>query len=143
MADETMWLTWGTEVLPSPEVAFSPLQLRFVFHPPLYLYFVGVPFALFGSLAAVKYAQCLVGALLVPALGLVGRRAFGERAALVAAGIAAFYPELVWFAVALLGRDASSRCCCGGRSSGSSRADARGSPRAAARRGPAVGRSRS
>ena len=32
-ADETMWLTWGTEVLPSPEVAFSPRQLRFVFHP--------------------------------------------------------------------------------------------------------------
>ena len=93
-----MWVTWGAEVLPSPEVAFSPLQLRFVFHPPLYLYFVGVPFALFGSLEAVKYAQCFVGALLVPALGLIGRRAFGDRAALVAAAIAAFYPELVWFA---------------------------------------------
>ncbi len=79
-------------------MAFSPLQLRFVFHPPLYLYFVGVPFALFGTLEAVKYAQCFAGALLVPALGLVGRRAFGERAALVAAGTAAFYPELVWFA---------------------------------------------
>ena len=65
-----MWLTWGTEVLPSPEVAFSPRQLRFVFHPPAYLYFLGVPFALTGSLTAVKYLQCLVGALLVPAVGL-------------------------------------------------------------------------
>ena len=97
-ADETMWVTWGAEVLPSPEVAFSPRALLFIFHPPLYVYFVGVPFALFGSLEAVKYAQCFAGALLVPALGLIGRRAFGERAALVAAAIAAFYPELVWFA---------------------------------------------
>jgi hypothetical protein len=98
VADETMWLTWGTEVLPSPEVGFSPLRLRFVFHPPLYLYFLGAPFALFGGLAAVQYLQCLVGALLVPALGLVGRSGFGERAGLAAAGIGALYPELVWFA---------------------------------------------
>jgi 4-amino-4-deoxy-L-arabinose transferase-like glycosyltransferase len=96
VADETMWITWGSQNL--PDVGFSPLRLLFVFHPPLYLYFVGVPFALFGSLEAVKYAQCLAGVLLVPALGLVGRGAFGERAGLVAAGIAAFYPELVWFA---------------------------------------------
>jgi len=98
VADETMWLTWGTEVLPSAEVGFSPLRLRFVFHPPLYLYFVGVPFALTGSLAVVQYLQCLVGALLVPALGLLGRSALSETAGLVAAGLAAFYPELVWFA---------------------------------------------
>ncbi len=98
VADETMWLTWGTEVLPSPEVAFSPLRLRFVFHPPLYLYFLGVPFAVTGSLAALQFLQCLVGALLVPAVGLVGRSAFSEPAGLVAAGLAAFYPELVWFA---------------------------------------------
>jgi hypothetical protein len=98
VADETMWLTWGTEVLPSPEMGFSPLRLPFIFHPPLYLYFLGVPFALTGSLAVVQYLQCLVGALLVPALGLLGRSAFGERAGLVAAGLAAFYPELVWFA---------------------------------------------
>src|SRR5512145_1656164 len=97
VADETMWLTWGTEVLASPDVGFSPLRLRFVFHPPLYLYFLGVPFALFGSLAAVQYFQCLVGALLVPALGLAGRSGFGERAGLVAAGLGALYPELVWF----------------------------------------------
>jgi hypothetical protein len=98
VADETMWVSWGSQILPSPEVAFSPLRLRFVFHPPLYLYFVGVPSALFGTLEAVKYAQCLAGVLLVPALGLAGRRVFGERAALAAAGMAAFYPELVWFA---------------------------------------------
>lgn len=98
VADETMWLTWGSEVLPSAEVAFSPRRLRFVFHPPLYLYFVGVLSSLFGSLLAVKLAQAVVGAALVPAVGLLGRRAFGAGAGLVAGGIVAFYPELVWFA---------------------------------------------
>ena len=33
-----------------------------------------------------------------PALGLLGRSAFGERAGLLAAALAAVYPELVWFA---------------------------------------------
>jgi 4-amino-4-deoxy-L-arabinose transferase-like glycosyltransferase len=96
VADETMWVSWGSVTLPS--VGFSPLRLRFVFHPPLYLYFVGLFSTLFGGLEAVKYAQALASALLVPALGLVGQRTFGEKAGLVAAGIAAFYPELVWFA---------------------------------------------
>jgi hypothetical protein len=98
VADETMWVAWGTVTLPSPEVAFSPLRLTFIFHPPLYLYFIAVPYALLGSLGAVKVVQSLASALLVPALGLAGRRAFGERASLAAAGIAALYPELVWFA---------------------------------------------
>jgi len=97
VADETMWLTWGTRVLPSPEVGFSPLRLRFIFHPPLYVYFLGAVHAAFGSLLAIKLAQGVLGGLLVPAVGLVGARALGERPGLVAAGVCAFYPELVWF----------------------------------------------
>jgi 4-amino-4-deoxy-L-arabinose transferase-like glycosyltransferase len=98
VADETMWLTWGTQVLPSPEVGFSPLRLRFIFHPPVYVYFLGAAFAASSSLVAVQYLQCAIAALLVPAMGLAGRTGFGERAGLAAAGIAACYPELVWFA---------------------------------------------
>jgi hypothetical protein len=97
VADETMWLKWATEILPSPEVSFSPRRLSLIFHPPLYVYFIGSVFALFGSLGAVKVAQCVVGSLLVPALGLLGARVFDERTGLLAAGIAALYPELVWF----------------------------------------------
>ena len=97
VADETMWTTWGAEVLPSPDVRFSPLAFRLIFHPPLYPYFIGSLFALFGSLAAVKVAQALVSSLLVPALGRIGEALFGERAGLAAAAMAAFYPELVWF----------------------------------------------
>lgn len=99
VADERMWVAWGTEILPSEKVGFHPLRLRFIFHPPLYPYFVGVVFALFGTLTAVKVAQCFLGALLVPAVGRIGLAAFGERPGLVAAAFTALYPELVWFSV--------------------------------------------
>ena len=99
VADERMWVVWGADVLPSPEVAFSPLAFRLIFHPPLYPYFIGVLSACFGGLAAVKMAQVAVGAMLAPVLGLLGRRLFGPSAGLLAALVAAGYPELVWFSV--------------------------------------------
>ena len=99
VADERMWVVWGAAVLPSPGVAFSPLRFRLIFHPPFYPYFVGVFSAFFGGLPAVKVAQVVLGALLVPVLGLLGRRVFGGKAGLLAAAFAAFYPELVWFSV--------------------------------------------
>ena len=99
VADEVMWTTWATQILPSDRVGFSPLRLHFIFHPPVYPYFVGLLYAAFGTLTAVKVAQCVVGALLVPAVGRIGRIALGEGVGLTAAGIVAFYPELVWFSV--------------------------------------------
>jgi hypothetical protein len=100
VADERMWVVWGADVLPSPEVAFSPLRFRLIFHPPLYPYFIGVlAKAGAGSLLTVKVVQAALGALLVPALGRLGTAVFGRRTGLFAAGLAAFYPELVWFSV--------------------------------------------
>jgi hypothetical protein len=100
VADERMWVVWGADVLPSPEVAFSPVRFRLIFHPPLYPYFMGVVARLSGgSLPTVKLAQAALGALLVPALGRLGGRVFGPRAGGAAAALAAFYPELVWFSV--------------------------------------------
>jgi len=97
VADEAMWLSWGAGKLASPEVGFSPLKLSFIFHPPLYLYLVGAVSALFGEFSWLRYVQALLGATLVPAVGLLGQRLSGEKAGLLAAGFAAFYPELVWF----------------------------------------------
>ncbi len=94
VADETMWTTWGASVL--PEGGFSPLTFRLIFHPPLYPYFIGLV-SLLGGLTAVKVAQAIVSALLVPAIGRLGAAVFGTGAGLAAAAIAAFYPELVWF----------------------------------------------
>jgi hypothetical protein len=100
VADERMWVVWGADVLPSPEVAFSPLRFRLIFHPPLYPYFIGVlAKAGAGSLVPVKVVQAALGTLLVPALGRLGTAVFGRRTGLFAAGLAAFYPELVWFSV--------------------------------------------
>src|SRR4029453_16561097 len=88
---------WARTVA-SPRVGFSPLRTRMIFHPPLYPYFLAVPYALFGTLEAAKWVQAVLAALLVPAVGRVGTLAFGARTGLAAAALCAFYPELVWVA---------------------------------------------
>ena len=98
VADERTWTNWAVESLVTPRVSFSPLRTHMIFYPPLYPYFIAVAYALAHTLEAVKWAQVAVGALLVPAVGRIGGLAFGRRAGLLAAGIAAFYPDLIWFA---------------------------------------------
>lgn len=98
VADERTWTNWAIEGLLSPRVHWSPLRTNMIFYPPLYPYFIAIPYAVFGTLAAVKISQAIVSALLVPAVGRLGAHAFGPRAGLGAAAIVAFYPDLVWFA---------------------------------------------
>lgn len=101
VGDELTWIGWSIQSpagVASPEVRFSPFKTGVLFYPPGYPYFVGALFALFGSLAAVKAVQCLVGALLVPAVGLVAWRVGGPAVGRAAGWIAALYPELIWFA---------------------------------------------
>ncbi len=92
--DEPVWITLGQELAAA---GFSPWRSGQVFHPPVYSYFLGVLSTLFGSLEAVKWAQALLGALLAPLLFRLGERAYGQRVGLVAGGLAALYPELVWY----------------------------------------------
>jgi hypothetical protein len=96
--DEHTWTSWG-QVLAGSDVAFSPVKLRLIFYPPLYAYFIGVAYRAFGSFPAVKACQAVASALLIPAVGRIGSRVFGERAGALAAAVAAFYPDLVWFSV--------------------------------------------
>ena len=98
VADERTWTDWA-RIVASERVGFSPLRTRMIFHPPLYPYFLAVPLSLFGSLEAAKWVQAIVAALLVPAVGRLGTLVFGTRVGLVAAAVAAFYPEVVWFSV--------------------------------------------
>jgi len=98
VGDERTYLTWGATYLPSGRVGFSPFRMHLIFHPPLYPYFIAGLQSLPGGLAVVQWVQVALSALLVPAVGRVGARAFGERTGLVAAGITAAFPELVWFA---------------------------------------------
>ncbi len=94
--DEPSWIEIGRQV-GRPAVAFSPLRSDLVFYPPVYPYFVGGLFRAFGTMRAVLWAQVVLGALLVPAVGRAGALAFGRRVGLLAAGATAFYPELVWY----------------------------------------------
>jgi 4-amino-4-deoxy-L-arabinose transferase-like glycosyltransferase len=98
VGDENAYLTLGTRYLPSARVGWSPFRTHLIFHPPLYPYFIAGLQSLPGGLAAVQWVQVALSALLVPAVGRVGARAFGERAGLAAAGMTAAFPELVWFA---------------------------------------------
>ena len=64
-------------------------------HPPLYtLYLAAVSW--FGGTSALTHrlASCVLGAGSVVGIGLVARRIAGDRAALLAAGVAAVYPML-------------------------------------------------
>ncbi len=90
-----MWKAMGREIA-SPEVGFSPLRSRLVTHPPLYPYMIGGLLAVFGTGEAIKWAQVLLGALLVPAVGLLGAAVYDRRVGLLAAAWAAFDPVLVW-----------------------------------------------
>lgn len=98
VADERTWIDWARN-LASDKVGFSPFRTRLIFYPPLYHYFIAVLETAFGTLAAVKWAQALIGGLLVPAVGRVGELAFGPKAGAAAAAATAFYPELIWFSV--------------------------------------------
>ena len=95
IADETMWLMALRRI---PAAGFSPFANYPIFHPPLYPYFLAAIHSVFGSLAAIKIAQAILGSLLVPAVYRIGARLFGTRSAVAAAAVAAFYPELIWYA---------------------------------------------
>ena len=94
IADETMWLMALNRI---PAADFSPFSNYPIFHPPLYPYFLAVLNSIFGSLFAIKVAQALIGSLLIPAVFRVASVVSGPRAGLVAAGLAAFYPEMIWY----------------------------------------------
>ena len=65
-------------------------------YPPLYPLYLSV-FSLVGldSLDAHRAVSCLLGPIAVVLVGLLGRRVAGPRAGLIAAGLAAVYPQLV------------------------------------------------
>ena len=94
--DEPSWIEIGRQI-GRPAVRFSPLRSHLIFYPPVYPYFVGALFRAFGTMKAVLWAQTVLGALLVPAVGRAGTLAFGRRVGLLVAAATAFYPELVWY----------------------------------------------
>jgi 4-amino-4-deoxy-L-arabinose transferase-like glycosyltransferase len=98
VGDERTWTDWARN-LASPRVHYSPFQIHLIFYPPVYPYFLAALYGASGTFEAARWVQAAAGALLVPAVGLAGMRAFSSRVGLWAAAVAALYPELVWFSV--------------------------------------------
>jgi hypothetical protein len=64
-------------------------------HPPLYSLYLAVWSWLgFDTPLAHRLASCVLGVAAVVVVGLVGRRIAGHRAGIIAAGVAAVYPQL-------------------------------------------------
>jgi 4-amino-4-deoxy-L-arabinose transferase-like glycosyltransferase len=74
----------------------SPGHVATADKPPLYPLLLALPsLAGWKTLVAHRVLSCLMGAVAVVAVGLLGRRVGGERVGLVAAGLAAVYPLLI------------------------------------------------
>jgi 4-amino-4-deoxy-L-arabinose transferase-like glycosyltransferase len=74
----------------------APDHLPTADKPPLYPLLLALPSLLgLDSITAHRVVSSLMGAVLVVAIGLLGRRVGGPRTGLIAAGIAAAYPPLV------------------------------------------------
>jgi 4-amino-4-deoxy-L-arabinose transferase-like glycosyltransferase len=96
VGDERTWTDWALNLC-SPRVHYSPLRIHLIFYPPVYPYFLALFYGVAGTFEAARWAQAALGALLVPAVGQAGARAFSARAGLLAAAVTALYPELIWF----------------------------------------------
>jgi 4-amino-4-deoxy-L-arabinose transferase-like glycosyltransferase len=97
LGDERTWLALALDRVAAPPASFDPLRSTLLFYPPLHPWLMAAAYALGGGLLAVKLVQALLGAALVPVVGLVGRRTGGRGVGLVAAAMTAFYPTLVWY----------------------------------------------
>ena len=98
VGDERTWTDWALNLC-SARVHFSPLRTHLIFYPPVYPYFLAALYRLSGTFETARWTQALIGALLVPAVGLAGARAFSPRVGLWAAVVTALYPDLIWFSV--------------------------------------------
>src|ERR1051325_561343 len=74
VGDERTWTDWALNLC-SARVHFSPLRIHLIFYPPVYPYFLAVLYRLSDTFETVRWTQALIGALLVPAVGLAGARA--------------------------------------------------------------------
>jgi hypothetical protein len=95
--DEASWIDMAISQVARLRHPFSPLNSPIIFYPPGYPYFIAAVYTAFGNLEAVRWVQALLGALLVPLVGRVGALSFSPRVGLIAAGVAALYPDLVWY----------------------------------------------
>lgn len=98
MLDEESYYRWGMEIAGGDWVG-----QKIFYQDPLYPYFLGLVFSIFGPrLALVRLIQVLLGALAVWLTYASGRRLYGWRGGLAAAGVLAMCGSLYFFELLLL-----------------------------------------
>jgi hypothetical protein len=82
-------------IAPFQYYAYHGLRVQAADHPPLYLLFLAIP-SLIGLQSAFVHLvwSALCGTATVVVVGLLGRRVAGDRVGLIAAALAAVYPNL-------------------------------------------------
>ena len=86
-----------------PDSVLTPVESPSAFRPPFYPYLLGGIYAVFGEVeTAGRLAGALLGVLAVWLVYLIARHVWGERTALVAAGVAAVFPGLFLLNQALI-----------------------------------------
>lgn len=93
--DQVEYLMLAERVAAGEGMTFPPGERRLM-RSPGYPLFLAAIHAVAPGQNAVKAVQCLLGALSVLLVAAMARRLAGERAALVAAWLAALYPPLVF-----------------------------------------------
>ncbi len=99
----------GTGFVDPLRYEFSGLRFPSAAHPPLYVSYLAA-WSLVGLKSALwhRLASCVLGAVTVGLVGYLGRKLGGDRAGLVAAVLAAVYPNLWLNDAALLSETAAA-----------------------------------
>jgi Flp pilus assembly protein TadD/4-amino-4-deoxy-L-arabinose transferase-like glycosyltransferase len=93
MGDSRVYDAWAQRI-----AAGEWLGSDVFYQTPLYPYTLGVIFGVAGhDPGVVRIVQACLGAVACLLLGLTGRRLFGARAGLIAAGLLAVYPPAIFF----------------------------------------------
>lgn len=96
--DEQSYVEWGARI-----AGGEWLGTEVFFQEPLYPYFIGVCFSVFGEdLHALRLLQCLLGALSACLLWGVTEQLFGRKAAWLSAGAFAVFPPAILMPCLLL-----------------------------------------
>lgn len=97
--DERSYVEWGARIAAEGEW----LGDEVFFQEPLYPYFIGVVYSIFGEgLTTLRVLQCLLGGLTTFLLWLLGRRVFGRLEGWVAGAAFAVYPPALLLPCLLL-----------------------------------------
>jgi len=104
-ADERQYVAAALTIAENGVPSYANPQWDEAHYPPAYPYFMGAVCKLFGGSfqTAVRIVQALFGTASAWLLFLAARRLFGDRTALVSAGVWAFFPTAICYTQLFLG----------------------------------------